>query len=141
MCWACTTCECSAVSSARNTRLSWWNSGRAIHAHFDGTVGKDPVATSLTVVMYHYVRDLPRSRFPRIKGMLTKDFAAQVDRLRSLFEMATLESALAYLRGNYLPERPLCLLTFDDGLKDHFTDVLSILAVRRIQGQFFLITD
>ena len=95
----------------------------------------------LRVVMYHYVRDLPRTRFPGIKGMLTSDFAAQVERLAGQFEMASLESALAYLAGDYRPSRDLCLLTFDDGLAEHFTDVTPILAKRRIQGLFFLVTS
>jgi peptidoglycan/xylan/chitin deacetylase (PgdA/CDA1 family) len=55
--------------------------------------------------------------------------------------MATLESALAFLAGHYQPERSLCLLTFDDGLKDHYTEVLPFLSERRIQGLFFLITS
>jgi peptidoglycan/xylan/chitin deacetylase (PgdA/CDA1 family) len=55
--------------------------------------------------------------------------------------MATLESALAFLGGSYHPERSLCLLTFDDGLKDHHTEVLPFLSERGIQGLFFLITS
>ncbi len=95
----------------------------------------------LRIVMYHYVRDLPRTRFPTIKGMLTSDFAAQVGALTARHEMASLESALAYLNGRYTPARDLCLLTFDDGLREHFSDVFPILAERRIQGIFGLITQ
>ncbi len=94
----------------------------------------------LNIVMYHYVRDLPRTRFPRIRGMLTDDFRAQVDVLQSSFEMATLESALSFLAGKYHPRRNLCLLTFDDALREHFTGVMPILAERRIQGIFGIIT-
>jgi peptidoglycan/xylan/chitin deacetylase (PgdA/CDA1 family) len=90
--------------------------------------------------MYHYVRDLPNTPFPAIKGMMTDDFANQVVFLQEHFEMATLESALDYIAGKYRPMRHLCLLTFDDGLKDHFTTVLPVLADHRIQGIFFLIT-
>lgn len=95
----------------------------------------------LNVVMYHYVRDLSRTHFPRIKGLLTDDFRQQVGLLSESHEMATLESALAFLAGRYQPARDLCLLTFDDGLKDHYTDVLPILTGRRIQGLFFVITS
>jgi peptidoglycan/xylan/chitin deacetylase (PgdA/CDA1 family) len=96
--------------------------------------------TSLTIVMYHYVRDLPRTRFPRIKGLLTEQFRQQVAGLGERYEMATLESALSFLQGNYRPARDLCLLTFDDGLKDHVTDVLPVLFERGLQGVFFLPT-
>ena len=95
----------------------------------------------LNVVMYHYVRDLPRTRFPRIKGLLTDDFRLQVAWLSERHEMATLKSALAFLTGEYQPARDLCLLTFDDGLKEHYTDVLPFLSERRIQGLFFVITS
>jgi len=94
----------------------------------------------LIVVAYHYVRDLPRTRFPRIKGMLTDNFRRQVLLLGERYEMATLESALAFLAGKYQPARDLCLLTFDDGLKDHYSDVLPVLAERHIQGLFFVPT-
>jgi peptidoglycan/xylan/chitin deacetylase (PgdA/CDA1 family) len=90
--------------------------------------------------MYHYVRDLPNTPFPAIKGMLTNEFADQVAFLRDNFEMATLRSALDYIAGTYHPVRHLCLLTFDDGLKDHHFNVLPILIEHRVQGVFFLIT-
>lgn len=105
----------------------------------------DPESITMTgedllFVTYHYVRDLPRTRHPRIKGILTDAFREQVDGLRSRFEMATWESIDAFLRGAYAPTRPLCHLTFDDGLTDHFHNVLPILAERKIEGTFFVST-
>jgi peptidoglycan/xylan/chitin deacetylase (PgdA/CDA1 family) len=91
--------------------------------------------------MYHYVRDFPRTQFPRLKGMLTEDFRHQVNELSSVYEMASVESALDFMTGEYRPRRDLCLLTFDDGLKEHFTDVTPILVENRIRGVFFLITS
>src|ERR1051325_1184034 len=40
------------------------------------------------VVMYHYVRDFPRTAFPKLNGMLLDDFRHQVSELSSHFEMA-----------------------------------------------------
>src|SRR5215472_11211452 len=94
---------------------------------------------TLRVVMYHYVRDLPRTQFPRLKGILLEDFRHQVNELSSQYEMASVESALDFMTGEYRPRRDLCLLTFDDGLKEHYTDVTPILAEKRIRGVFFLI--
>lgn len=94
----------------------------------------------LRVVMYHYIRDLSRSPFPRLKGMLLDDFRHQVNELSTQFEMASIESAMDFLTGEYRPRRDLCLLTFDDGLKEHFREVTPILAEKRIRGVFFLIT-
>jgi peptidoglycan/xylan/chitin deacetylase (PgdA/CDA1 family) len=95
----------------------------------------------LRVVMYHYVRDLPRTPFPKLKGMLLDDFRTQVSELSSQFEMASVESAMDFLSGEYRPRRDLCLLTFDDGLKEHYADVTPILHEKRIRGVFFLITQ
>ncbi len=91
-------------------------------------------------VVYHYIRDLPRTPFPRIKGMLTSDFRKQVQELAASFEMATIESAMAFLQGTYQPSSDLCLLTFDDGLKEHYTEATPILAELGIQGAFFVVT-
>jgi len=95
----------------------------------------------LHVIMYHYVRDLPRTPYPSIKGMLLDDFREQVRALAETFEMASLETCIAYLRAEYSPRRDLCLLTFDDGLKEHFTEVTPILQDSGIQGVFHLITS
>jgi peptidoglycan/xylan/chitin deacetylase (PgdA/CDA1 family) len=94
----------------------------------------------LHVATYHYVRDLPRTRFPQIKGMLLDDFRRQAKALPDVYEMATLESAIEFLEGKYTPRRDLCLMTFDDGLREHYADVTPILAEEEIQGLFFLIS-
>jgi peptidoglycan/xylan/chitin deacetylase (PgdA/CDA1 family) len=95
----------------------------------------------LHVATYHYVRDLTRTRFPKIKGMLLGGFRKQVRALEDYFEMATLESAVAFLTGTYTPRRDMCLMTFDDGLREHYADVTPILAEHGMQGIFFLITS
>jgi peptidoglycan/xylan/chitin deacetylase (PgdA/CDA1 family) len=91
--------------------------------------------------MYHYVRDLPNTRFPKIKGMLTREFREQLALLQKHYEIATLESGLDYLRGAYKPPKDLMLLTFDDGFKEHCAEVTSMLVDQRIQGLFFVITS
>jgi len=96
---------------------------------------------SLHVIMYHYVRDLPNTPFPKIKGMLTRDFRHQLSFVQDRYEMATLDSALDFLRGTYVPARDLCLLTFDDGLKEHYSEITPLLTERKIRGLFFLITS
>ena len=68
-------------------------------------------------------------------------FSGSWQALQDCYEMATLESTLAFLQGTYTPARNLCLLTFDDGLKEHYTDVTPLLADSGIQGIFFPITS
>ncbi len=72
--------------------------------------------------------------------MLLDDFRSQAKALPEVFEMATLESAMEFLTGKYTPRRDLCLMTFDDGLREHYADVTPILAEEEIQGLFFLIS-
>jgi peptidoglycan/xylan/chitin deacetylase (PgdA/CDA1 family) len=73
--------------------------------------------------------------------MLTTDFRQQLNLLQDYYEMATLESALDFLQGTYIPRRDLCLLTFDDGLKEHYTEVTPMLLDHGVQGIFFVITS
>ena len=94
----------------------------------------------LRVVMYHYIRDLSAAAFPNLKGMQIDDFRRQVTQLSENFEIASIESALDFLTGEYRPRRDLCLLTFDDGLRDHYDNVMPFLHEKRIRGVFFVIT-
>ena len=92
------------------------------------------------MVMYHYVRPFPETRFPDIKGMMQDHFVQQVSLLESRYEMASLPTCLDFLAGHYQPTRDLCLLTFDDGLREHYETVMPLLAEKHITGVFGLIT-
>ena len=81
----------------------------------------------LVIVTYHYIRDRPNTPFPKIKGLLTEEFRKQIDYLVSRYDMASWDSVLDFLRGDYIPKRDICYLTFDDGLKDHYMNVMPIL--------------
>ena len=91
----------------------------------------------LTIVMYHYVRDLKNSRYPTIKGCDIRDFKEQLDFLGRHYNFVTMEEVIAaYREGASLPPHPV-LLTFDDAYKDHFEYVFPLLDHRHIQGCFF----
>jgi peptidoglycan/xylan/chitin deacetylase (PgdA/CDA1 family) len=92
---------------------------------------------SLTIVMYHYVRDLERSRFPAIKGLSLDRFRRQLDYIESHYTPVTIEAVIASVAtAEPLPDNAV-LLTFDDGYIDHFVNVFPLLDSRRIQGCFF----
>ena len=92
---------------------------------------------NLTVVMFHYVRDLKNSRYPQIKGLDRELFIEQIEYLMRHYNFVTMEQVIAAKRGNSnLPEKAI-LLTFDDGYSDHFNLVYPILKNRGIQGSFF----
>jgi hypothetical protein len=95
----------------------------------------------LIVVMYHYIRDYSCTEFPRLNGIDIKEFKHQIDQLIARYEMASIESALSFLKGEYSPQRHLCLLTFDDGLIDHYHYAAPILREKGIEGLFFITTS
>ncbi len=91
----------------------------------------------LTVVMYHYVRDLRHSRYPEIKGLSKDDFEEQIQYIKKHYNVISgLELMEAIVEGAPLPPRPL-ILTFDDGYIDHFTEVLPVLDRENLPGCFF----
>src|SRR5215831_12778490 len=92
----------------------------------------------VTIVMYHFVRDLKRSRYPAIKGLDLHDFSEQLDYIGRHYETVTMEELIEASRsGNRDLPPNACLLTFDDGYVDHFSNVFPLLAERHMQGSFF----
>lgn len=92
----------------------------------------------LTIVMYHYTRDLAHSRYPAIKGLDAELFREQIAFLKEHFAVVTMEEVLDCLEGRYeLPDNAL-LLTFDDGYIDNYTLALPVLEENCLQGSFFI---
>lgn len=97
------------------------------------------INNNLTIVMYHYVRDLVHSRYPRIHGLQIELFREQVQFLKKNYNFVTVEQILDAYENNSvrdLPEHPV-LLTFDDAYKDHFDFVFPYLEHEHIQGAFY----
>ena len=98
------------------------------------------MAYRLVTVMYHYVRDVEKTPFPDIKGLSVDHFRRQVGTVRESFATPQLEACLDFLAGNWDPGRDICILTFDDGLTEHFATVADILTDTGLPGVFFLPT-
>jgi peptidoglycan/xylan/chitin deacetylase (PgdA/CDA1 family) len=91
----------------------------------------------ITIIMYHYVRELEHSRFPEIKGLSTEQFEEQIAYLTKHYHIISGHDLLNTLRSEVaLPPRA-ALLTFDDGYSDHFTQVFPILHRVGVSGCFF----
>ena len=91
----------------------------------------------LTIIMYHYVRDLKNSRFPEIKGLDVELFKEQISYLEKNYHFVTAEQVVAaFKKEEKLPSKAV-LLTFDDAYIDHFTNVFPILEHHKIQGCFY----
>ncbi len=92
---------------------------------------------ALTIIMYHYVRDLVRSRYPGIKGRSLTTFRGQLDYLARNYKVVKAEHVIAACKeGAELPENA-AWLTFDDGYSDHYSSVFPLLYERGWQGSFF----
>jgi peptidoglycan/xylan/chitin deacetylase (PgdA/CDA1 family) len=91
----------------------------------------------ITIIMYHYVRPIKKSKYPRVKGLELNSFKKQLDFLSKKYEFITAEQLIANSLGQEkLPKNP-CYLTFDDGFKDHIKYVMPELKLRKLQGSFF----
>ena len=93
---------------------------------------------SIRIVMYHYIRDLQHSRYPRIRGLDVSLFEKQIKFLANNFEIIKMEDLIAYYTESYMPPNNSVLLTFDDGYIDNYNFVLPILNEYGVQGSFFI---
>jgi peptidoglycan/xylan/chitin deacetylase (PgdA/CDA1 family) len=94
---------------------------------------------SLTAMMYHYVREPgdAAEAGSGIPGLPTTQFEAQLDYLSANYDMIAWPDLRAYLlEGKPLPARA-CMLTFDDGLCDHYLNAFPAMHKRGLSGLFF----
>lgn len=91
----------------------------------------------VTVVMYHYVRPLAKSRYPSIRGLEYELFKHQLKYLAAHYTFITAEELIAAIDAHQtLPDKAV-LLTFDDAYRDHFEYVFPLLDKMKVQGCFF----
>jgi len=95
----------------------------------------------LTVMMYHYVRDPgdAAEAGSGIPGMRVKAFETQLDELSTRHTFVTWRDVRMALREDRPLSGSACLLTFDDGIIDHYLNVFRILRARKLSGLFFIL--
>ena len=93
----------------------------------------------ITTVMYHYVRELSGSKYPEINALLTSEFRNQINFFKKNYTFINIQDCVDALREDCVEELPSnsILLTFDDAIIDHYTNVFPILEDEKIQGVFF----
>ncbi|WND01712.1 polysaccharide deacetylase family protein [Temperatibacter marinus] len=91
---------------------------------------------NLTIVMYHYVRDLKGSSYPLIKGLDKEKFYNQLGYIQNNYTPVTKQQIIDAYDGEQLPANAIWL-TFDDGYSDHYDVVLPALLKFGIEGAFF----
>jgi len=91
----------------------------------------------VTIIMYHFVRDLARSRYPEIKGLDLELFNHQLLYLLKHYNIIRMEDLIsAFETQTELPSHA-ALLTFDDAYIDQYSNVFPLLSKYHIQGSFY----
>ena len=96
------------------------------------------------ILLYHHINVLPAhmSKAMRRWSLSPEKFESQLDWVEGHgFHTVTMEQLIDHLKhGLALPPKPI-VLSFDDGLKEHYSVVFPILKKYHLVGTFFIITD
>ena len=89
---------------------------------------------SLSVITYHYVREIKKSKYPNIKGLEFTEFKDQINYLVKNYEIISTEDLI---NKDFNSKKKNLILTFDDGLTDHYKYVYPFLKKKNISGSFY----
>jgi len=92
----------------------------------------------MLAIMYHYVRDND-SRYPNFKNLTIDQFRRQIDFFHNTCGLISKEDFISSVE-NRTPLKKGAILTFDDGFKDHYKNVLPILEEKKAWGLFYVPT-
>ena len=92
---------------------------------------------NIYIVMYHYVREIKKSKYPNIKGLEFEDFKKQINYFLNNFNILSNDDFAEIVRTKKIPKKKSILLTFDDGYKDHWKYVYPYLKKKKISGNFY----
>ncbi len=78
-------------------------------------------------ICYHYLGDKGRYPYPGMVGITPEEFSSQINELSRYFEFISIKDIAECIEGKRtLPEK-CAVLTFDDGLLEHYEKALPIL--------------
>ncbi len=92
---------------------------------------------NLVAVMYHYVRPVKLSKFPRLKALEVERFVKQLNFIKKNYEVVDIDFLLSLIESGEKPQKNMALLTFDDGFSDHYNYVFPILTDLGLTGCFY----
>lgn len=84
--------------------------------------------------MYHYVRSKTYSKYKKLKYLDFTSFKKQLNYLEKNYNV--LDPSILQNKKSNIPKKS-CILTFDDGYKDHIDFVYPELKKRKLKGIFF----
>jgi len=88
--------------------------------------------------MYHFVRN-DSSEYPNLHHLKVDDFIKQLDFFEKNEGFLSQEDFIHCIDKKKFPQKGV-VLTFDDGLRDHYSTVLPILEERKLWGFFYIPT-
>ncbi len=91
----------------------------------------------LTIIAYHYIRDPWMTRYPNVRGISINEFEGQLDYITKHYTVCSLRQIVAAMYHREELPPCSCLLTFDDGLLDHYLTVFPRLVERGLVGSFY----
>ena len=91
---------------------------------------------NITIITYHYVRDIDKKNLPYLKVLEIKKFKKQINYIKKKYNVLSFSQINDYLKNKDFPKNS-CWLTFDDGYKDHIKNVLPILIKNNLTASFF----
>jgi peptidoglycan/xylan/chitin deacetylase (PgdA/CDA1 family) len=101
-------------------------------------VKRAQAASTAGVLLYHRVAELPDDR--HALAVPPADFRAQIEQLRSSWQVLPLATLAAMAAAGDLPDRAVAL-TFDDGYVDNLEVAAPILAELGVPATFFLTAE
>jgi len=95
------------------------------------------INNNIHIVMYHYVRNIKKSKYPSLKGLEFSDFRKQISYLKKNFNILSNDQFIEILNSKKIPKKKSILLTFDDGYRDHFEYVFPFLKKQDVPAIFY----
>ena len=93
------------------------------------------------IVMYHYIRPIKSSKYPKINGLEIEGFKRQLDYFKSERSVVTTADVVSAVKGDSILPEGATWLTFDDGYIDHIEFVAPLLEQYGFDGAFFPVSD
>ena len=95
------------------------------------------IKNNIYIVMYHYVRNVKKSKYPNLKGLEFTEFKKQISFFKKNFNFLSNSQFIEILNSKKIPKKKSILLTFDDGYRDHYEYVFPFLKKQDLSAVFY----
>ncbi len=95
------------------------------------------INNNIHIVMYHYVNNIKKSKYPNLKGLEFSDFKKQILFFKKNFNLLSNDQFIEIINSKKLPKKKSILLTFDDGYQDHYQYVYPFLKKHNLSANFY----